>query len=138
MTRSILAALVLAATPALGAPLAASPAGTWTNPKHSVTVRIAACGGGVWCGRVTAASAKAKADALAGSGRPLVGATLMQDFRADGGGGWKGTLIIPDIRQTAEATMRLAGRGAIEIKGCGMGGLVCKTQVWTRVGGKRR
>ncbi len=100
-------------------------------------MRIAACGGGAWCGRVTAASAKAQADALAGSGQRLIGTMLMRDFRADGDGGWQGTLIIPDIRQTAEATLRLSGRRAIEVTGCGMGGLVCKTQVWTRVAGKR-
>lgn len=138
MRRLLFAALAVAAAPALAGPQAASPAGTWTNPKHTVTVRIAACGGGAWCGRVVAASAKARADALAGSGQPLVGTMLMQNLRADGDGGWSGTLIIPDIRQTAEATMRLSGRGAIEVKGCGMGGLVCKTQLWTRVAGKRR
>ena len=130
-------ALALAA-PAFDMPPGTSPAGTWTNPRHSVTLRIAACGGGAWCGRVTAASAKAKADALAGSGQPLMGTMLMRDFRADGDGGWRGTLIIPDIRQTAEATMRLSGRRAIEVTGCGMSGLVCKTQIWTRVAGKPR
>ena len=138
MTRLLLAALALAAAPAFGAPPVTSPVGTWTNPKHSVTLRIAACGGGAWCGRVTAASAKAKADALAGSGQPLIGTMRMQSFRPAGAGGWKGSLIIPDIRQAAEATMRMAGRNAIEIKGCAMGGLVCKTQLWTRVAGKRR
>lgn len=133
----ILIAFAALPTVALAAP--ATPlAGQWTSPTHSVTIRIAACGGGAYCGRVTAASAKAKADALKGSGRALIGTQLMRDFRPDGAGGWRGKLYIPDVRQTADATMRMAGRNAIEVKGCGLGGLVCKTQTWTRVAAKRR
>lgn len=138
MKRFFLSAVALAAAPALAATPAVPITGHWTNPKHSVTVRIAVCGGGAWCGRVTAASAKAKADALKGSGRPLIGTELMRGFRPDGAGGWIGTLYIPDVKQTAAATMSQVGRNAIEVKGCGLGGLVCKTQVWTRVPGKRR
>ena len=138
MKHFLIVAGTLFAAPAVAAPAASPLAGQWTNPKHVVTVRIAACGHGAYCGRVTAASVKAKADALKGSGRPLIGTELMRDFRPDGAGGWRGTLYIPDARQTANATMRLVGRNSIEVKGCGLGGLVCKTQTWTRVAAKRR
>ena len=138
MKRFLIAAAALFTAPAVAAPGASPLAGQWTNPKHTVTVRIAACGRGAYCGRVTAASAKAKADALKGSGRALIGTELMRDFRPDGAGGWRGTLYVPDVRQTADATMRKVGRNSIEVRGCGLGGLVCKTQMWTRVAAKRR
>ena len=51
-------ALELVASPAIAGP---TITGDWTNPTRSVTVRIAACGGGTLCGRVVRASGEAKA-----------------------------------------------------------------------------
>ena len=40
--------------------------GRWQNPKDSVIIDVAPCGAGTWCGKVSWASPKAKADAKKG------------------------------------------------------------------------
>ncbi len=110
---------------------------SWINPKSSVIVRIAPCGAAL-CGRVTWASTKAQADAQRGGTARLIGTLLMEDFEADGPGSWRGRLFVPDIQQTAEATMRRTGPNSIEIRGCGLGGLVCKSQSWRRSSAVKR
>ena len=129
------AALTLITTPAL----AASPIeGSWTNPKRNVTVRIAPCGGGAYCGRVTAASAEARADAAAGGTPRLVGTRLISDLVPTGEDSWRGTIFVPDVNRTADAEVRQTGPRSIEIEGCAMRGLLCKSQIWTRVAGPAR
>jgi uncharacterized protein (DUF2147 family) len=46
---------------------------------------------------------------------------------------------VPDRNVRAEGELHLMGPRTLEIEGCAMGGLICKTQTWTRVGaGARR
>lgn len=126
------ACLLLAALLASPA-LAASPIeGNWTNPHHSVTVRIAPCGSRL-CGRVVSASSRAKADAAAGGTPRLVGAELMSGLEQTGAGSWHGDIFVPDANRRAEADLRLVDPRTLEIQGCALGGLLCKSQVWTRV-----
>ncbi len=130
----VIAAAMLAfgAAPAL----AASPIeGNWTNPKHSVTVRIAPCGAQALCGRVVSASAQARADAADGGTARLIGTQLMSDLVQTGERSWHGTIFVPDVNRTAEADIRQTGPRSIEVEGCAMGGLLCKSQTWTRVAG---
>jgi uncharacterized protein (DUF2147 family) len=118
---------------------AASPIeGNWRNPRGSVTVHIGSCGPTL-CGRVISASAGARADA-AGAGTPqLVGTELMSGLEPVGEGAWRGDIFVPDRNVRAEGELHLMGPRTLEIEGCAMGGLICKTQTWTRVGaGARR
>ena len=120
------------------AAFAASPLeGVWTNPRHSVTVRIAPCGGN-YCGRVIAASAKARADAANGGGGRLIGAELMSGLTQDGPGEWSGSVFVPDHNIHAEGIFRLLGPRQLSVKGCAVRGVLCKEQVWTKVGGGKR
>jgi uncharacterized protein (DUF2147 family) len=132
MTRIFLAAALL------GAPaLAASPIeGQWTNPAHSVTVRIAACGQAL-CGRVVSASAHAKAKAAAGGTPRLVGAELMSGLEPIGEGAWRGDFFVPDRNLRATGELHLLGPRTIEIEGCALPGVLCKTQQWSKVAGAR-
>ena len=131
MTRLLLAA-AMALTPAA---LAASPIeGNWTNPSHSVTVRIAPCGGGQWCGRVVAASAKARDDAAEKGTDQLIGTELLSGLEQDGEGSWHGQVFVPDINRRAEAEVHLLAPRTLEVKGCAVGGFLCKAQTWTRAG----
>lgn len=130
-----LLAVALVASPAL----AASPIeGRWTNPARSVTVRIAPCGGGSLCGRVVSASPKAQAKAAAAGTPRLVGTELMSRLEPIGEGAWRGDFFVPDRNVRAPGELRLLGPRALEIEGCAMGGLVCKTQQWTRVATPRK
>lgn len=133
------AAVTMVATPAL----AASPVeGNWVNPSRSVTVRIGPCGGGTLCGRVVAATAKAREDAAHGGTTNLIGTELMSDLVPNGEGSWHGSIFVPDVNRRAEAEVHLMDARTLQIEGCALGGLLCKSQVWTRAAapakGRRR
>ena len=136
MTRYLLfaaAALSAALCPALAAAQPGSPIeGNWTNPKRSVTVRIAPCGA-EYCGRVISADADAKAAAAAGGTARLVGTSLMTALRATGDGTWRGSIFVPDRNVRSEGEVRLTGPRTLEVKGCAISGILCKSQQWTRV-----
>lgn len=110
---------------------AASIEGRWTNPSGSVTVAIAPCGG-FWCGTVVAASDKAKADAAKGGTPSLVGTQLMTGFAPAGDGRWKGRLFVPDLNFRAHASLALEDPATLKVRGCSVGGLLCRAQRWTR------
>lgn len=114
---------------------AASPAGSWTSPTGSITIRIAPCADAParWCGRVTAASDKAIADTRKASSRDLIGMMLVRDMRPIGPGHWRGTIEVPDRKMRAKGALRLVGDDVLEVKGCSLGGVMCKSQRWHRV-----
>lgn len=105
--------------------------GRWINPSGSVTIRIAPCGPAL-CGTVTSASPKAKDDAARAGTPQLVGTKLLTDLASDGDGRWTGQLFVPDIPIRTDATVEQEGARRIKVSGCAAGGLLCKSQVWTR------
>lgn len=123
------AALTLAtASPAL----ATSPLeGRWLNPKHSVMVQIGDCGRAL-CGRVVQASAHSKAKAASAGTATLVGTALLTDL-TPGGDGWRGTVFLPDHKIRAAARLTLVSPDRLQIKGCVLAGMLCRSQLWTRV-----
>lgn len=128
---SFLFAALLAAHPA--PPRAADPViGTWMNRKGTVAVRTAHCGGGI-CGRVVWAAAAAQEAARAGGTDRLVGTEVFHEMRPTGPGAWEGEVFVPDLGQTADATMALIGPSNMEINGCSFGGFLCKKQEWHKV-----
>ena len=135
MVRMSLIAAALFASPAL----AASPIeGQWTNPARNVTVRIAACGRSVFCGRVVSASPDAKAKAAAAGTPRLVGTELMSRLVPVGEGAWSGDFFVPDRNVRAPGELHLLGPRTLEIEGCAVAGLLCKSQRWTRVAATRK
>ena len=126
--RQIALSLALIALPSAAA--SAPIEGKWQNPKDSVIVNVTPCGTETYCGRVSWASLKAKRKA---DGRLRVGTQLLSGLKADGRGGYKGRAYEPRRRIQGNATIRHAGRNALIVKGCALGGLVCKSQRWTRV-----
>ena len=107
------------------------PSGVWRNPANSVHVRIQPCGREM-CGTVVWASERARQKARAAGTPNLIGAQLFRQFRAQGGDRWGGRVFVPDRARTVAGTMRVMGRNAV-VSGCLMGGLVCRSQTWTRV-----
>lgn len=126
-----MAALISAFTPA-AAQRGPALAGIWRNDSDSVRIRIAPCGPGL-CGRVVAASEKAKADAAQGGTDRLIGTELFHDFRREDDGLWYGQVYVPDIDKTFDGTLELVDRDTIVGKGCLFAGFGCKTQSWKRV-----
>lgn len=135
MKRNILFPAMLAALLALPSPaLAKAPIeGRWVNPKGSVTVKIGACGEG-YCATVIEASAKAKATAKKGGTPNLIGTLVMSDLRARGEGVYRGRAFDPKRNLRAPATVRMLSDSTLVVKGCLIGGLICKEQRWKKVG----
>ena len=123
----------LALLPIASAAAAAPIEGRWINPKENVIVYVAPCGDATWCGRVSWASAKAKAGARKGGTTHLVGARLLTGLKADGRGSYKGRVYLPKQKMHAGATISTAGSDVLLIKGCAVAGTICKQQRWTRV-----
>ena len=131
-------ALFFALMASAGAAQAASPLeGNWRNPRGSVTVHIGPCGPTL-CGRVIAASAQAREDAARAGTARLVGTELMSGLEPVGEGAWRGDIFVPDRNVQAQGELHLMGPRTLEIEGCAMGGLICKTQVWTKVASPTR
>ena len=132
MTKAIITAalaLSLAATPAAAQ---ANIEGHWTNPKHTTLVRVARCDGGSYCAVVLKASAKAQANARKGGTQHFIGTEILH-VRDIGGGVYKGKAFDPESNMHIPATVRFINAGTIEIQGCALFGLICKTQRWTKV-----
>lgn len=130
--------VLLAAAGLLATPLQASAAGygdvygTWRNPKNTVHVEIKPCGEKV-CGYVVWANAKAQADAREGGTTNLIGSQLLREFAPDDNGGWKGKVFVPNRNMTLSGTARPVSATSLVARGCLLPGILCKSQVWTRV-----
>ena len=107
--------------------------GQWSNPKGTMEVRTRQCGANL-CGRVVRASEKAQAAARDAGAPPLVGSDLLKNYSRTGERQWSGRIFIPKLGRDVPSQIRQTSADTITISGCMMGGLVCKTQVWHRVG----
>ena len=123
---------------AAGVPAAAAhrapvqPDGLWLNPHSSVAVRAGPCGANL-CGWIIWANQEAQADARDGGIAKLVGIELLQDYHSDGGSTWAGTVFVPDMGRHFASKIALVGPDRLKVQGCILGGLICKSQVWTRI-----
>jgi uncharacterized protein (DUF2147 family) len=106
--------------------------GVWRNAKGSVEVEVRPCGERI-CGYVIWANAKARRDALEGSGKPLVGQQILRDMRRRGPGVWEGRIYVPDLDRTFRGQARLTAQDTLRIRGCVMRRLICRSQTWTRL-----
>jgi uncharacterized protein (DUF2147 family) len=116
------------------APATPSLDGVWTNPKNTVEVRTGQCGDKL-CGWVIWASEKAKADSAKKGAPPLIGTALLRDYKVSGKAQWAGQLFVPDMNSTFGSTIALLNGQTLRVKGCVLGGLICKSQDWHRVTG---
>ncbi|EIZ80312.1 hypothetical protein WSK_1105 [Novosphingobium sp. Rr 2-17] len=137
--RPILLMPVLAILSALAVPAAAQPGltaadaqGVWMNPKRTVAVNTAPCGPGL-CGRVAWGSPEARADAKDSGLQSLVGTQLLENYRFHGNGVWTGTVYVPDLGRHFYSEIDQLSGTELKVKGCVLGGLICKSQVWTRI-----
>jgi uncharacterized protein (DUF2147 family) len=129
--RAIFATSLLALTAAqarAGAPIE----GYWKNPIGSAIIAIAPCGE-AFCGKVVWASARGRREASTSTSH-VVGTTVLTDLRP-AHDRWTGTLFIPDDNMHVSARLQLLGERRLKLTGCGLMGLICRTQIWTRADG---
>ena len=98
----------------------------------SVAVRTGACGDKL-CGWVVWANGSARSDAKDSGVADLIGTRLLEDYRQDGRHAWSGTVYVPDMGRRFASQIEQPSPGQLKIKGCIMGGLICRSQLWTRI-----
>jgi uncharacterized protein (DUF2147 family) len=125
-----------------GSALAAEPTGTWLTQTGSSRIRIADCGGAL-CGSIVwlkepndAETGKPKTDknnADAGKrSRPLIGTQIVLGMKPNGANKWAGQVYNAEDGKTYSGNITMTGDNALQLQGCALGGLVCKSQTWTR------
>ncbi len=117
-----------------GAALAQDVAGTWLTEGGRSQVRISPCGPSR-CGTIIWTKAEAKDvnnPDPARREKSLVGVQMIRDARPSGEG-WTGALYNPLDGKTYSGRMRLLSANQLELSGCVLGGLICKSQTWTKL-----
>ncbi|MBC7667462.1 MAG: DUF2147 domain-containing protein [Gemmatimonadaceae bacterium] len=127
---AVLAAMFGIAT----APAQAADMGVWRNPHDSVRVEIRSCGAST-CGYVVYASPKAQADARKSGYNTLIGQQLLRDFEPAGHGNMRGKVFVPTLKVTLNGTAEFLDAHTMKAKGCVLGNVLCKSQIWTRIDG---
>lgn len=125
-------ALAMLATAVSLASGASAPVGVWQNPKHTIAVRTALCGPSL-CGTIVAAAPIAVADARESGVNQLIGTSLLRDYRKNGPDSWRGIVFVPDMGRTFDSRLTVLSPNEVRISGCILRGLLCKSQIWTRI-----
>lgn len=117
-----------------GAALAQDVAGTWLTEGGRSQVRIAPCGQSR-CGTIIWTKAEAKDvnnPDPAKRDKSLVGLQMFRGARPTGDS-WTGELYNPLDGRTYTGHAKLISPGQLELSGCVLAGLICKSQAWTRL-----
>ena len=127
------AAFLIAGQGAVAQPASTDAYGVWRNPKDNVRVEIRPCGAAA-CGTVIWASPKAQAKARAAGTSSLVGTEVLKNLELDQRRGvWRGKVFVPELNRNFTGVAEPVDAGRLRAKGCVIGGLLCKSQVWTKV-----
>jgi uncharacterized protein (DUF2147 family) len=122
--------------------LAAEPTGTWYTADKDSQVRITNCGGAL-CGALVwlkvpndpdtgrPKTDKNNADASK-QNRPLLGIPIVLAMKPSGANVWSGDVYNAQDGKTYSGSFTMTGANSAELKGCVLGGLICKSQSWTR------
>jgi uncharacterized protein (DUF2147 family) len=121
---------------------AGDPRGTWTTENGKAKVAIASCGGAL-CGNIVAltepndpATGKPRTDAnnadASKRARPMVGVQIVIDMKPEAADTWSGQVYNAEDGKTYSGSITLVDPKKLTLKGCALGGLICKSQTWTR------
>jgi uncharacterized protein (DUF2147 family) len=117
--------------------------GNWLTENGRATVAIVDCGGSL-CGKIIAlkepndpATGNPKTDKNNSDAtkriRPLIGVQIVIDMKPDGTTDkWKGQVYNAEDGNTYSGSITLVNAKTLNLQGCALGGLICKTQRWTR------
>ncbi len=132
----IAATLALAASPAL----AADPVqGEWLIQGGSAKVRIGPCpakadrmcGVVSWLAPASARATDSNNPDPALKARPILGLTMIRDFRQAAPGRWTGGKIYdPNSGRTYDSKISVNANGTLKVEGCVL--MVCQGQTWKK------
>ena len=135
-----LLALLVAVEPAF----AYDPIGTWYTARNRAQVRIAHCGRDTLCGVIV--WLKDPKDPKTGKpwndinnvdptkrARPLIGVRIVLDLtQSNSSNKWRGQVYNADDGRTYSGYLTMTGADALELKGCVLGGIICRSETWKR------
>jgi uncharacterized protein (DUF2147 family) len=135
---ALAAAILLAAAPALAGDLT----GSWLTRNGESKVAMSKCGAAL-CGTITGLKqpngddGRPKTDKhnpdASKRNRPVVGTMIVLNMTPSGTPDkWNGQVYNPEDGKTYSGSITLKGANALDLQGCVAGGLICKTQTWTR------
>ncbi|HKD30663.1 MAG TPA: DUF2147 domain-containing protein [Xanthobacteraceae bacterium] len=121
---------------------AGDPRGNWLTENSRAKVTIVNCGGAL-CGNIVAlkepndpATGKPKTDSnnpdAAKRSRPMIGVRIVIEMKPDASDKWKGQVYNVEDGKTYSGSITLVNATTLNLQGCALGGLICKTQTWTR------
>jgi uncharacterized protein (DUF2147 family) len=121
---------------------AGDPRGNWLTENGRAKVSIVNCGGAL-CGNIVAlrepndpATGKPKTDSnnpdATKRTRPMIGVQIVIDMKPDTADKWKGQVYNAEDGKTYSGSITLVNGATLNLQGCALGGLICKTQTWTR------
>lgn len=137
-----LAVAALLALAGSEAALAADPAGNWLTQTGGSRIRLADCAGAL-CGTIVwlkepndPDTGKPKTDKNNSDAskrtRPLIGVQIVLGMKPAGTDKWTGQVYNAEDGKTYSGNLTYTGGDSLQLQGCALGGLVCKSQTWTR------
>ena len=116
--------------------LAADPTGDWKVADGVANIRVAQCNGDMWgvvaWEKVPGGKDKNNPD-TAKQSRPTLGMPILIDMKKKpGGDAWEGEVYNAEDGKTYSGNLTLTGDNTLQLQGCALGGLLCKSQTWTR------
>ena len=142
LTTAVIVSAIAVALVLAGPARAADPLGTWLTGDKKGKVRIVNCGGAI-CGTLVwlaepndPETHKPKTDVHNSNAslqsRPLLGIPIVLNMKPAGGDKWEGQVYNAEDGGTYTGSFTMSGPNTADLKGCVMGGLICKSQTWTR------
>ncbi|MDE1974665.1 MAG: DUF2147 domain-containing protein [Hyphomicrobiales bacterium] len=142
LTTAVIVSAIAVALVLVGPARAADPIGTWLTGDKKGKVHIVNCGGAI-CGTLVwlaepndPETHRPKTDSHNSNAslqsRPLLGIPIVLNMKPDGGDKWEGKVYNAEDGGTYTGLFVMSGPNTAELKGCVMGGLICKGQTWTR------
>jgi uncharacterized protein (DUF2147 family) len=145
--RKVLTGAVIATCLALAAAMPAlaadPPIGVWLTKDGEAKVAIARCGAAL-CGAIVALKTPIDPDTgrpqtdvnnpnAALAGRPLIGVQIIIDMTPGATADkWDGQVYNAEDGKTYSGSLTVTGPNTLDLQGCVLGGLFCKSQTWTR------
>ena len=119
--RALGAAVVVAASAT--AALAGDATGTWRRPSTGTVVNFYDCGANL-CAKIVAVKDASK--------QSTVGTVIMPGAKKVSDNKWEGDLLNTEDGKTYSGVVTLDS-GGLMLKGCILGGFICKGETWSRV-----
>jgi uncharacterized protein (DUF2147 family) len=134
--------MLLCADSVLVAANAADPSGIWHTQGQLAQVQIKKCAADL-CGTIIAlkdpidpATGKPQTDSenedAAKRDRPVIGIQVVIGMKPAGASKWSGVLYSPEEGKTVSGNLVLKDANTLSVEGCLLGGLLCRSEIWTR------